>query len=165
MSEPVLRRATPRDLAALVALEEHFPGDRLSPRSFRRLLASAQADVLALEVAGQLLGNAIVLYRGETPCARLYSLVVAPQARGRGFGETLTRAAEAAARRRGCTRLRLEVRADNQTALGLYAKSGFVSIARLKDYYQDGGTGIRLEKSIPRNFSERPTRGAAPSTR
>lgn len=164
MSEPVLRRATPRDLAALVALEEHFPGDRLSPRSFRRLLASAQADVLALEVAGQLLGNAIVLYRGET-CARLYSLVVAPQARGRGFGETLTRAAEAAARRRGCTRLRLEVRADNQTALGLYAKSGFVSIARLKDYYQDGGTGIRLEKSIPRNFSERPPRGAAPSTR
>lgn len=149
MPQPRIRRATPRDLEALVALEAFFPGDRLSRRSFRRLLVSAQADVLVLEAAGRLLGNAIVLYRTELPCARLYSLVVAPNARGRGFGEALTRAAEAAAHRRGCTRLRLEVRADNETALGLYAKSGFISIERLDAYYDDGGAGIRLEKYIP----------------
>jgi len=149
MPPPRLRRATPHDLGGLVALEAFFPGDRLSPRSFRRLLMSAQADVLVLEVSGELLGNAIVLYRTEMPCARLYSLVVAPHARGRGFGEALTRAAEAAAHRRGCVRLRLEVRADNQTALGLYTKFGFEAIARLEDYYEDGGAGIRLEKYIP----------------
>lgn len=46
--------------------------------------------------------------------------------RGRGIGEALMHAALEQARRRGLTRVELTVRADNERAIALYRKLGFV---------------------------------------
>ena len=143
-----VRRAAPADLDALVALERHFPGDRLSRQSFRRLLHSASAEVRVYEEAGQVTGNAVLLCRSNSAQARLYSLVVHPQHQGRGIARALLESLDRAAAARGCNRLSLEVRADNAPALRLYQKAGFQLIRQITDYYEDHASALRLEKRV-----------------
>ena len=144
----MIRAATLADLDALVALEQGFAGDRMSRSSYRRLLSKGHADVLVHEEAGTLLGSAVVLYRNGFRSARLYSLVVSSDARGRGIGRRLLQAAEEAAQRRGCTLLRLEVREDNEAAIALYRSSGYEIAGRTADYYHDHSAALRMRKAL-----------------
>ena len=116
------RRANPDDVKTIEALETRaFASDRLSARSLRDYLKSPAATVLVAEdEAKRLAGYAIVRFRRATSVARLYSIAVAEDARGRGVGEQLLTAAEDEARRRGDLFMRLEVRADNAVAIALY---------------------------------------------
>ena len=156
-----IRRAGLADLAALIALERCFPGDRLSARSFRHLLTHARADVWVAADASELLGNAVVLYRRHSTRGRLYSLVVAPSARGRGIARALVEAAETAAAAAGARHLYLEVRCDNAAAIGLYRKLGYHPVARLPRYYEDGQDAIRLERPLALNGSPARPRDSA----
>ncbi|MDE2149517.1 MAG: GNAT family N-acetyltransferase [Gammaproteobacteria bacterium] len=143
-----LRRAHPRDAAELLALERHFPGDRLSPRAARRLLRSPSARIWLAEVDGRALAALVLLLRRGSGVARVYSLVVAPAVRGLGLARRLVALAEAEALRRGCTSMSLEVRADNAPARALYARLGYAEHARLPGYYEEGGDGLRLRKPL-----------------
>jgi ribosomal protein S18 acetylase RimI-like enzyme len=144
------RRATPDDVKPIEALETRaFASDRLSARSLRDYLKSPAATVLVAEDdAGRLAGYAIVRFRRATSVARLYSIAVAEDARGRGVGEQLLTAAEDEARRRGDLFMRLEVRADNASAIALYERLGYKAFGRHMDYYEDHAEAIRLEKRI-----------------
>jgi ribosomal-protein-alanine N-acetyltransferase len=42
-------------------------------------------------------------------------------------------------------RVLLEVREDNEAALGLYAQSGFVEIDRRPRYYRDGAAAVVMQ--------------------
>lgn len=144
-----VRRATTDDLAALVALEnESFAHDRLSARQWRRHVAGHSADVWIATRAGALAGAAVVFHRRGIDIARLYSIAVAPQARGGGIGAALLAAAERGARRRGARRLRLEVRAGNAAARHLYERDGFRAFGGHRAYYADGEDAIRYEKRL-----------------
>ena len=144
-----VRRATSADVAALVALENaSFAHDRMSPRQWRRHVDSASADVWIAMRGGLLVGAAAVFHRRGVDIARLYSIAVAPQARGVGVGAALLAAVERGARRRGARRLRLEVRADNAGARALYERSGFGAFGRHRAYYADGEDAIRYEKML-----------------
>ena len=145
-----VRRATPADLDALVALEQGaFSGARMSRAQYRRHLASPRAAVLVADTAGQgLLGSALVFFRAGSTLARLYSIATAPAARGRGIGGKLLAAAEEAARARGCRGVRLEVRMDNTAAMTLYERAGYRRIGRYAGYYEDGADAWRYEKSL-----------------
>ena len=48
----------------------------------------------------------------------------------------------------GCDRLRLEVRADNEAAIGLYERRGYARFAETPDYYEDGEAAFRFEKAL-----------------
>lgn len=144
-----IRRASPCDLAALAALERCFPGDRLTRRGFRHLLTRAHADVWVAVARDELLGNAVVLYRARATTARLYSLIIAPAARGRGIAAALVHAAEGAASLRQIRRMVLEVRCENEAAIRLYVKLGYRFIDRLPRFYEDGADGWRLEHVLP----------------
>lgn len=144
-----VRRAGPDDLAALRELEEHFAGDRFGPRQLRHLTTRANAAVwLAWDPSGRPLGDAIVLFRHDDADARLYSLVVRPDARGRGVATALLDEAEADAEARGAEGVRLEVREDNGAALRLYARRGYVTIGRRERYYHDGATALRMRRRL-----------------
>lgn len=143
-----LRRATPADAAALVALEQFFPGDRMSAASVRRFLRVPSAAVWVVEQGGSVCASLILLTRRGSAVARIYSLVVAPSARGQGLGVQLVQTAERAARRAGCHAVSLEVRADNRAARSLYAGLGYREHARLPGYYEDGAAGLRLRKPL-----------------
>ncbi len=144
-----IRQALASDVDGLVALEHAvFADDRLSRRSFRRLVASPSARVLVADAAGGIAGCALVLFRAGSRSARLYSIAVAPGMAGAGTGRALLSAVIAAAAERGCTELRLEVREDNPRAVALYELNGFVPIGRRPGYYADGATAIRYARPI-----------------
>src|SRR3954454_18022954 len=143
-----VRPAEPRDLDALVALEQQvFDTDQLSRRSLRRFLRVPSAELLvAEERGGGLAGTAIVLFRPHSAVARLYSIAVAPHMGGRGVGSMLLNAAEAAAIERDATSIRLEVHETNHAAIARYRKSGYREFGRHKSYYEDGGDALRFTK-------------------
>ena len=144
-----IRRATPMDLPALLALERSaFTTDHLSPRQYRQHLVSPTAIVLVAADESGLLGTALVFFRRESNLARLYSIAVAHGARGRGVGEALLAAVEHAAFCRGARRMRLEVRQDNAAAIRLYERYGYARFAERPGYYEDGGHAWRYEKRL-----------------
>jgi ribosomal protein S18 acetylase RimI-like enzyme len=145
-----IRPARTREASALAALEKKvFSGDRLSARSFRDLIRSKSAIVLtASDARHTILGTCVVLFRRTTSVARLYSVAVVPEARGLGIARALVQAAEEVARKRGELFMRLEVRSDNQAAIGLYKKLGYRSFGRYLDYYEDHADALRFEKSL-----------------
>ena len=142
-----LRTARATDLPALLALEQTFPGDRMSARQFRHHLASPRARWRVAEQGGRLLGYALVLLRRGSDRARLYSIAVDPDARGHGLGRRLLAAAEKDAARAGCTVVSLEVRQDNPAANALYQSAGYRRLAALPAYYEDGTPGWRYLKN------------------
>jgi len=146
---PSIRPAQPSDLTALLALEElAFTTDRISRKSFRRLLASPAAATLVAEIDGKLAGYVLVLFRPAAGMARLYSIAVAPDFAGRRVGQMLVEAAEHAALARGAGRLRLEVHAANARATALYRRLGYKEFGRHTRYYEDEGDALRFEKRL-----------------
>ncbi len=148
MMHEIIRPATLEDLDALVRLETVFPGDCISRKSFRHLLTRGHAAIWVYDGGQGVVGNAVVLYRRRSPSARVYSLVVDPACQGRGIARALLEAAEQAAVARGCITMHLEVRADNETAIRLYGKAGYLQDGRVNNYYDDGMAAQRLRKSI-----------------
>lgn len=153
MTLPAPELAGPADLDALVSLEDVvFAADRISRRSWRHLLGRAHARVLVVRGATvddpPLLGAAVVLFRRGSASARLYSLAVAPAARGRGIGRSLLDAVLGVSAVSGRDRVSLEVRTDNHAALALYREAGFQETDRLVDYYDDGADGLRMQCAV-----------------
>ena len=145
-----LRQARSVDVDDLAQLEQAaFAGDRLSRRSFAALVRGASAILLTARRGAALEGYVLVLTRRGSRVARLYSLAVAPTAHGRGVGSRLLRAAEAAAAARGADCLRLEVRADNISAIRLYERRGYRSIGHRPNYYDDGAAALRYQRRLP----------------
>lgn len=135
------------DLESLLALENasFSANDRFPRRNWRHVLASRSTLVLGIPApAGGLHGAICWLLRRGTSVARMYSLAVHPDARGRGLGKLLVDASLDRLPRR-CTLLGLEVRPENTSAVGLYRALGFRPVAGLADYYGDGEDGMRMQ--------------------
>ncbi|MDB5968874.1 MAG: family N-acetyltransferase [Hydrocarboniphaga sp.] len=143
-----VRRAALADIDALLKLEALFPSDQMSRRSLRGFVANPRADFLVAETGGRVLGNLLLLSRAGSRTARIYSVMVDPWARGLGLAQQLVAAAEAAARRRHCTSIALEVRADNIPARRLYEKLGYTVDRELPAYYDDSADGLRLKRRL-----------------
>jgi ribosomal protein S18 acetylase RimI-like enzyme len=148
--DPVaVRKAHLSDIDVLARLEaEAFASDKLSRRSFLRLTRSPTAAFLVACREGAPIGYALVLFRHGAASARLYSIAVAASQSGRGVGSRLLAAAEAVALRRGATRLRLEVRADNTAAIRFYEARGYRGIGRREGYYEDGMAALLLSRTL-----------------
>ena len=158
-----LRPAARGDLDALVDIENRaFDGDIISRRSLRRFLTAPSAVSIVAEQAGAIVGYALVLFRPHSAAARLYSIAVDPEARGRGVGPALISAAEEAALDRDCVWMRLEVHENNAAAIARYRKAGYRQFGRRPGYYEDGGAALLLERRLQR---ELPGLKAAPPYR
>jgi ribosomal protein S18 acetylase RimI-like enzyme len=149
LSGLMIREAGTDDLGALIAIENAvFTSDRISRRSFREFLASPRAILRVAEVAGEVAGYYLVLFRQGTAAARLYSLAVAPHWQGHGLGARLLANAEAAAYAAERAVLRLEVEVSNAPAHALYRRAGYRAVEKLPGYYESGEDGVRLEKPL-----------------
>lgn len=145
----MIRPATVHDLEQLLALEDRcFATDRITRRRFRHLLTRANARTLVEDEGGRLLGYALVLFSRGTALARLYSIAVDSEARGRRIARRLLSAAEAEAVARGCVSMRSEVRRDNTASLALFRSNGYRQFDEVEDYYEDHMEALRFERTL-----------------
>jgi ribosomal protein S18 acetylase RimI-like enzyme len=145
----VLRAAVTADIPRILALElSAFESDRLSARSFKRLLSLGNCACLTAIRGDALAGYALTLFRSSAAIARLHSLAVDPTLRGQGIGRALLEQTEADALRRNARALRLAVRADNQAAIALYKSGGFQELRAESAYYADGMSARIMEKLL-----------------
>ncbi len=125
----VVRAADPTDLDVMMVIEEaSFPTS-----AWRR---DQMAEELARDTRRYLVvvdGQRLVAYGGlflSPPDADVQTLAVAEAARGRGVAAQLLGELLRVAWDEGCTRIFLEVRADNEAAVALYTRFGFLRLGR-----------------------------------
>ncbi len=144
-----IRDAVPADLDRLTELEKRcFDSDRLSRRSFRKLIDSPTATCRVATADNHIVGYTLLLFRTGTGLARLYSIATDPNFRLAGLGTKLLKDAEVRAFERDRIILRLEVREDNAEAIRLYERNGYRTIGRYLDYYADHTDALRFEKRL-----------------
>lgn len=139
---PRLRLMTTADLDAVLGLEAALFGEEAWSRQMLTGELSQQPAsrhyLVAEEEEGGLIGYAGLLTSGAQ--ADVLTIAVATSRWGHGTGSALLAAQLAEARRRGCTEMFLEVRADNARAQRLYRWWGFVEIGIRRGYYQPSNT-------------------------
>ncbi|MAL11220.1 MAG: ribosomal-protein-alanine N-acetyltransferase [Maricaulis sp.] len=142
----VIRRARPEDIGAIDALEAaSFSADRFARRNLKRMLEGGRTQFWLAQRGNDALGYLALSFRTGAHVARLYSLAIAPAARGQGLGSELIAAAISAARARKCHVVRLEVRESNAAARALYERCGFTLRGRRESYYGDGEAACLYE--------------------
>lgn len=127
------------DIDAVMRLERAvFVEDAWSETTFWSELAERDTrHYLVAEDDGALVGYAgLCAYSDD---AYVQTIAVAPDHQHRGIGRALLSALLAAACAQGCRRVDLEVRADNDIAMRLYAQSGFRRVGVRRGYYQPSG--------------------------
>src|SRR5215470_1094774 len=140
MTERQLRPMTNTDLDAVLALELALFGEEAWSRQM--LVGElgqqpASRFYLVAEEAGRLVGYAGLLAAGSQ--ADVLTIAVDTTRWGQGVGSELLRQLLAEAKRRGCTEVFLEVRADNARAQRLYHWWGFAEVGIRRGYYQPSG--------------------------
>ena len=143
-----LRRATADDLATVVMVDDACFDTPWPAASWEAELSRVFATVtLAFE------GDAVVgmacdwCVAGQ---AHLLRLATVPQARGRGVGRALLDDVLARAAATECEEVWLEVGARNGAARRLYARAGFVEVARRRGYYRDPcDDAVVMRRSMP----------------
>ncbi|MGL4178245.1 MAG: ribosomal protein S18-alanine N-acetyltransferase [Dermatophilaceae bacterium] len=127
------------DVAVVAALEaEVFPADAWSEASWWAELAlRPRRDYVVAVGSSGLVGYAGLDQGGEV--SDVMTVAVAPASRGLGLGRVLLDELMRRARGRGASSAMLEVRADNEAALRLYASTGFEVVSVRRGYYQPEG--------------------------
>lgn len=123
---PELREFRWSDEEAVVALWGRC--DLLRPwndprKDLRRKLAVDTGPLLVAVVEGQIVGTVMAGYDGHR--GWINYLAVEPEARRRGLGAHLMRAAEEALLARGCPKVNLQVRSGNEAAVAFYLALGY----------------------------------------
>lgn len=143
------REVAAADVARLWALEQRcFVADRLSQRRMRFYVNAAHAEFILAEQDGELLGYALLLLRRGTQLTRLYSIAVAPEARGKGIAQYLIDELQRRALERGKRFMRLEVAEDNDAAIRLYQRLGFSQFGIYPGYYANNANALRMQKVL-----------------
>jgi len=155
----ILRKATPGDLDAIMAIETPtFGTDAWSPDTMSSELASEHTVYLVAtesgaaesEAAQVVVGYAGLLAPLHNGDADIQTIAVAPSARQRGLGRMLMVAVLRHAVDRGDPNVFLEVRADNPNAKALYVSLGFEQIAVRPHYYQPDDVSAHIMRlTIP----------------
>ncbi len=153
-----IRSAGLDDLDALMDLEQRcFAADSLSRRSMRRHIQSEHSAVLIAEsklnlnqnrATNSIAGYGLIWLHRGTRLARLYSLAVAPEARGQGIAQKLLTALERVAEKHLRLYMRLEVSRNNTAAIKLYESCGYRVFGEYSDYYDDHSDALRMQKKI-----------------
>ena len=130
-----IRRSTPRDAAAIAALEAEIFSDPWSERDICDTICTEGAMCYSAIKDGVTV--AYIIGRIIAPEAEIYRIATHPDYRGRGIAYRLLDYAVKTERGRGLERLFLEVRSKNLAALSLYRAYGFEKIGIRKNYYKN----------------------------
>ncbi len=138
-----MRDVVKEDIPRLAQLElELFPQDcPYSQEAFAFELRQPYTWYFVAEQDGEIVGYAGLAFLG-TPGAlevEIHTIGVDPRVQRHGVGRALMQTGIAAADDHDAP-MYLEVRTDNEAALGLYSACGFVRVGLRKNYYESSGS-------------------------
>jgi len=90
----------------------------------------------------------IFLKRKNSRKYRIYSIAIAPEARGLGIASKLLIYAESRAIKSNIHQIALEVSEKNTSAISLYKKHGYRELGFRPSYYSDGSAAIIMIKDF-----------------
>ena len=143
----IIRPAEPRDCAAICAFwnpmirdsEVTFNSVTKTPEDLAAMIAQRIADgfcFLVAEQAGQILGFATYSqFRGGVGYARTmeHTVILHPDAQGRGIGRALMATVEDHARQGGAHSIFAGVSSGNAAGIGFHAALGYEHVSTLKE--------------------------------
>ena len=132
----IVRPMLEEDLAQVLEIERLSFPTPWSPYAFvSELRDNEYARYFCLELAGRVIGYMglwFILDEGH-----ITNVAIAPDYRGRGWGEYLMRSVMKLMLKEGMERMTLEVRLSNKAAQKLYERLGFAKAGVRKGYYSD----------------------------
>jgi ribosomal-protein-alanine N-acetyltransferase len=130
------------DIAEIMAIERTAYAYPWSERFFRQEMQVECARSFLAESEGRIAGYILFwLLPGEID---IHNIAVHKEFRRRGLGRSLLENVIIEARKRGSTRITLEVRKSNVAAQALYESVGFTVSGIRKGYYSDDGEDALL---------------------
>ena len=144
-----IRRAIDGDLTDLAQLERLSFSEPWSPASLAQELGRPDNLILVTGELSTAPGiDAYVIHRLVGSDAELLRLAVLPDSRRKGLGSSLLSHSFSGLAARGAIRCLLEVRADNQAAIGLYRRFSPRLLSTRAGYYRDGCDALILSIDI-----------------
>lgn len=154
----MIRPARDADIRALIALWNPvirdttitFSSEEKTPESLARIIDERRAagrEFLLAEEDGQLMGFATYAqFRGGNGYAHAmeHTIVMAPEARGKGAGRALMARIEDHARAGGAHTLFAGISGENPDGVAFHARMGFVHVARLPEAGRKFGRWLDL---------------------
>jgi [ribosomal protein S18]-alanine N-acetyltransferase len=143
----MIRNAIIEDLDKIELLEKEFGAEAFKRRSLRHLILSDNMFYV-IDLGGVLVGSIIGLKRKDTLSVRLYSLMIHPDHRNKGYAIELIEFFIRRCRELGASGVGLEVAEGNYPAISLYGSLGFQMTGRVDQYYRDGSSALKFFKKI-----------------
>lgn len=134
-SDVRIREMTAADLPAVAAIERACFSRPWSERGFADAIAQPGNLFLVAETGDGRVAAYCGLYTAADE-GEITNVAVTESARERGIGSSLVAAICQEAKRRGVSRIFLEVRRSNDAAGKLYAKAGFAECGVRKNFYE-----------------------------
>jgi len=147
----MLRRATPDDLDALLAIENAMFDaavyDRLTEETLARLLRRQSSVIHVWEEDGSVVGYSLGIIVAKKHIW-FNSLAVLKAYQSTEAAKRLFAAVEVYALSHDLETVILEIREDNRALLRRYKGFGYCEWKRIPGYYPDGSSAIRMTKKM-----------------
>jgi ribosomal-protein-alanine N-acetyltransferase len=145
---PQVRRATPADIPAIVAIEKESFIDPWEQAVFLEALTYYPTTYFVAECDGAVVGFVVggLEDTGENIYGHLCNLGVSPRYRRRGIGRLLVNRVQHQFALEMATGVQLEVRVSNTTAQRFYRRMGYRDVFGIEHYYANGEDAIVMMK-------------------
>jgi len=145
---PIIRRAAPTDIAAIVAIEKESFTDPWEQSVFLEAFTYYPSTYFVAvcdgAVAGFIVGG--LEDTGENIYGHICNLGVTPHYRHRGIGKLLVRRLEHQFALELATGVQLEVRVGNTIAQRFYRRLGYRDVFEIESYYSNGEDALVMMK-------------------
>ena len=149
-AEITYRQANAFDLPVFVSLDkELFPYSPWSASQYKEeFSAPTRHFVVAVDEQQNIIGYAGVFAPGGAE-ADVLTVGVVPAHRGKGIARQLMAMITDWAQQQGSIAMMLEVKVDNQDAIGLYESLGYSKLNTRKDYFGTGLDAVVMRLELP----------------
>lgn len=135
------------DLDQVLEIESDSFANPWSKKNFLSEIANNDLSEIYVDIVdGKVVAYGDLWYMFEN--CDLTKIAVRRSERKKGYGRKMMKHLIAAARRRGCEFMHLEVNVNNKEALGLYESDGFEVARTRKRYYENGDDAYDMIRSL-----------------
>ncbi|WP_394698754.1 ribosomal protein S18-alanine N-acetyltransferase [uncultured Methanoregula sp.] len=145
---PLIRRAVPADIAAIVSIEKESFVDPWEQSAFLEALSYYPTTYFVAVADGVVTGFVIggIEDTGENIYGHLCNIGVIPRYRSKGIGRLLVRRLEHQFALEMATGVQLEVRVSNTAAQRFYQRMGYRNVFGIENYYANGEDALVMMK-------------------